>query len=462
VIRRWISPVIIVALLAGPFTVRAAQPESSVVVTAQQIALYADRALLLAQGGVSIHGSQLSVTATRAVYDLKANRLTTDGGYVYDFTAKRATFVQNARVPELSTAEATAIAQQVELVPAESISFTNAQVRSGTQLVPMASYSYAIPGPSAKDFGYSPVPSAALEWPVLLSNSSNAYTFTRGRYDRYNGGPGAGLEEHYARTDRGYLAAGQTLDAHGARLDLAAFQRMNGTLTQSFTGSRFIGATALRYALASSGRQGYAALSFAQYNGTRSDDLYVTGNQHAVRSIASFRFQADLGHDVHSSSHVGAQDFRLTPGIHVDSATLRIGGATLSSSADLGESLYNSGGGTLASSLTLWGSYPAGPRLLFNAGASFVHDAPPFPSTLRTYSLGMSLKQSQRLNVVTSLQRTNDYGQARGFGRPQYAAAFDVTIRRKDGRGVEIGAILPFGAAGNMYRAQVLNLRFLK
>ncbi|MGZ3496241.1 MAG: hypothetical protein ACXWNJ_01810 [Vulcanimicrobiaceae bacterium] len=460
--RRWIAPVIVLLLLALPPAARAGQADTAVLLTAQRIALYADRGILLAEGGVSIHGPQLQLEATRLVYDLKANRLTTDSGYVYDFGTKRGRRDANASVPQLSSAEATAVAQQAELQPAQTISLTNAQVRSGAQFVPMASYTYAIPSPSAKDFGYSPVPSAALEWPFVLTSAADSYSFARARYDRYNGGPGAGLEEHYAKTDRGYVAAGQTLDIDGARLDLAAFQRLNGALTQSLTGSRLTGATAVRYALSSSGRQGYAALSFAQYNGTRSDDLYVTGNQHGIGRLASFRLQADLGHDVHPVDYGGAQDFRLTPGVHVDSATLRIAGAALSTSADLGESVYDYGRGTLASALSFWGSYPAGTRLLLNAGASFAHDAAPFPSTLRTYTAGMSLKRSERFNVVTSLQRTDDYGQVRGFGRPQYAAAFDLTIRRKDGRGIEIGGIMPFGAVGNLYRAAVFNLRFVK
>ena len=162
------------ALLPLPIRAESAAP---LVITAQQIALFSDRGMLVADGGVSVRGTGLQIGATRAGYDLRANRLVamgdvsvTDGagthtgsGYVYDFTTHTGRFVQNAIVPEIAQAEAVAIAQQVELRPAQSIAFSNAQVRSGTALTPVAAYTYSIPPPTAKDFGYSPVPSAALE-----------------------------------------------------------------------------------------------------------------------------------------------------------------------------------------------------------------------------------------------------------------------------------------------------------
>jgi lipopolysaccharide export system protein LptA len=473
--RRFLSIVATIAFLA-PLPLRAAETSPPVVITAQQIALHADRGLLVAEGGVAVHGTTLVLTATRAEYDLRANRLTAAGdvsvtegstqlsaaGYTYDFSSKRGAVDKNARVAQLSSLDALATGQQVELRPGGTITFSNAQVLAGSTFAPMASYTYAIPAPAAKDWGYSPVPSAALEWPVLVGYSSDLYEFARFRYDRYNGGGGAGLEEHFARTDRGYLALGQTVDVDGARYDLVAYQRLNQSLSQSLTASSLIGTRTWRYALSSVGRHGYAALSTSQYNATRSDDLLVTGNQRPIGRVAQLRLQADLGHDVHPGDARVSQDFRLTPGLHVDTAAVRIGASNITSSFDLGESLYDYGRATLAGSATLWGTFPLNARLLFNGGATFSHDAPPYPSTFRTYTLGATWRASDAFNFVTSLSYAHDFGQSFGNGRPQYTAALDVRVKRRNGTGIEVGTLLPFGGVGNMNRQAVVNFRFFK
>ena len=444
-------------------------------VTAQQIALYADRSLLVASGGVAVRIGDLEIDATRAMYDLRANRLTAAGdvtvksasstasgtGYVYDFKTKSGAFAPGVSVPQFATVDALAIGQQLELRPGVSMTFSNAQARSGTSFVPAATYTYDIPPPAAKDFGYSPVPSAALEWPLLVSSGRNAYTFARVRYDKYNGGPGAGMEEHFAATDRGYLALAQTLDADGARYDVGAYQRIDDALSQSLTGSTLQGTHALRYALTSSGRNGFASLSFAQYNAQRSDDLLLAGNQRPVGGLGSVRLQFDFGHDVHPGDRRVSQDFRATPGLHFDTQTAHVGRASFSGSVDLGESVYDYGRGTLASTAGAWSTFPVDTHLQLNGGVTFSHEAPPFPSTYRTYTAGFTWKASRAFGLVSSLTYAHDYGQAFGSGRPQFSAAFDVQVRRRNGTGVEIGAILPFGGVGDMNRQAVLNLRFL-
>jgi hypothetical protein len=459
-----------------PTPVCAAAPSSAVMITAQSIALHSDRGVLIAEGGVAVHGPLLQLTATRASYDLRANRLIAAGdvavttgsttltttGYAYDFNTKRGQVNKGAVVPQLSNLDALVLGQQVELRPGASLTFSNAQVLAGSAFTPIASYTYAIAPPAAKDFGYSPVPSAALEWPVLIASSRNAYQFARFRFDRYNGGAGTGLEEHYARTDRGYVAFGQTLDVNGGRFDLAAYQRLNGSLSQSLAGSYLIGTHAWRYVLSSSGARGYASFSTAQYNASRSDDVLMTANQRPIGRIASVRPQLDLGHDVHPGDAAVAQDFRITPGVHVDSAGLRVGSSSLTSSFDLGESLYDYGRGTLSSSATLWFTLPLTSRMLVSGGATFSHNAPPYPATYRTYTLGTTWHASDAFNLVTSLNYTHDFGQTFGSGRPQYTAAFDVRVKRKNGAGLEVGTLIPFGGVGDMNRQAVLNLRFIK
>lgn len=458
-----------------PAAARAQSP--AVTLTAQQIALYADRGLLVAGGGVAARVGGMEIDATRAMYDLRADRLTAAGdvtvknasgttvsgtGYVYDFKKKSGEFVEQASVPQFPTIDALVIGQQLELRPGVSMTFSNAQARSGTAFVPAATYTYDIPPPSAKDFGYSPVPSAALEWPLVVSSGRNGYTFARLRYDKYTGGPGTGMEEHYAATDRGYLALAQTLDRDGARYDLGAYQRINDTISQSLTGSMLQGTHAMRYALTSSGRYGFASLSFAQYNAQRSDDLLLTGNQRPIGGIGSVRLQFDLGHDVHPGYRHLAQDVRATPGLHFDTQTAHLGRASLSGSFDVGESVYDYGRGTLSSTAGVWSTFPVDPHLQLNGGATFSHDAPPFPSTYRTYTGGFTWKASRAFGLVWSLTYAHDFGQAFGSGRPQFSAAFDVQVRRRNGTGIEIGAILPFGGVGDMNRQAALNLRFLR
>jgi hypothetical protein len=436
-----------------------------VVMTAQQIALYADRGLLVAEGGVAIRSSSFQITGTRAVYDLRANRLTLarDGaGYIYDFAKKAGSTVQNAVVPQFNTSDALAVGQQVEIQPATSITFSNAQVRTGTAFVPAASYTYDVPAPAAKNFGYSPVPSAALEWPVIVSNGSDGYTFARARYDKYNGGPGTGMEEHFASSARGYAVLAQTMDVDGGRYDMAAYQQINDTLSQSLTGSALSGARSLRYAISSSTRHGFAQLSLSQFNGTRSDDLLFTGNQRPVAGLGSSRLQIDFGHDVHPGDWPVAQDFRVTPSLHFDTATVRLGGSSIAGSFDLGESLYDYGRASLSSAAGVWSTIPVNAHVQMTGGMNFFHNAPPFPGTTRTYTGGLTWKASDAFNLVSSLTYAHDYGQAFGVGRPQFSAAFDVRFRRRNGTGFEIGTIVPFGGVGDMNRQAVLNLRFLR
>lgn len=459
-----------------PLPAPGAQAAPGAVITAQQIALYSDRGMLLADGGVSLRMPGLRLDATHAVYDLRANRLTANGtvtvadasgsrsgsGYVYDFASKHGAFNNNATVPQYASADAVAIAQQVELQPGQSITFTNGQVRSGSVLSPVASYTYGIPRPNAKDYGYSPVPSAALEYPFIVSSSSNEYSFARLRYDRYNGGEGIGLEEHYAASDRGYVAVGETLDADGGRLDLAAYEKLSDDLSQSFTGSTLYGVRDFRYSLTETSRSGYLSLSSSQYDGERSDDLTFQANQHNLGRIGSYHLEADLGHDVHPGDWDVAQDMRITPGVHLDTATAHVGAASLSGSFDLGEAFYDYGRATIDSTSSFWGTYPMNSHALWSGGMTFSHNAPPYPSTYRTYNLGVTWKTTDAFNLVTSLQYNHDFGQEYDYGRPEFSAAFDVRVKRRDGRGYEIGTILPFGGVGNLSRQAVLNFRFFK
>jgi hypothetical protein len=429
-----------------------------------------------ADGGVAVHWGGMEIDATHALYDLRANRLTAAGdvtvktssgqstgsGYVYDFAHKSGTFVRDAVVPQFNSVDALAVSQQVALSPSISMTFSNAQVRSGTAFVPAASYTYYIPPPNAKDFGSSPVPSAALEWPLIVSSGRQGYTYARLRYDRYNGGPGSGMEEHYAASDRGYVALAQTLDVDGGRFDLIAYQKITDTLSQSLTGSTLAGAHSLRYAMTSSTAHGFMSLSFAQYDAQRSDDLLFTGNQRPFAHVGSSRLQIDLGHDVHPGDWNVAQDLRVTPDFHFDTATINLGRASFSGSFDLGESFYDYGRDTLATTAGIWSAGTVNNHLQLSGGVNFSHYAPPLPSTYRTYTTGLTWKASDAFQLVSSFTYAHDFGQSFGFGRPEYSAAFDVTVRRKNGRGIEIGTILPFGGVGDMNRQAVLNLRLLR
>lgn len=432
--------------------------------TAQQIALYVDRGLLIADGGVSIKLPTGTIAVTRAAYNLRTNRLYTAGpAYTYDLSAK--VYIQmpshDDAVAQSQIAQANVIAQQVQIQPAKTLLFTSAQVSVGGVLQTAASYDYRIPPPNAKNFGSSPVPSAALEYARLLSSTRNAYTFARVRYDRYNGGPGIGLEEHLAKSNRGYAVFGETLDADGARFDLSTYQRINSRYTQTLTASRLFGQTYARYAVTRLGARGYASLAFAQSNGTRSDDLTGSGPRNPLGHIGFFSLQADLGHDVHPFDGLAVEDARLTGGVHIDLMPLHLGLATLSTSSDLGETIYNYGRGTLATTLSFFAARPAGPHASFSAGATFNHNAPPFPSTYRTYSLGTTYNPNQLLGIVASINYDRDVPQYLNFGRPEYTLGLDLRIRRKkDLRGIETGIVLPFGAVGQFHNVAGFNIRF--
>ncbi len=246
------------------------------------------------------------------------------------------------------------------------------------------------------------------------------------------------------------------------RFDLTAYEQITDSISQTLTGSMLQGTHAFRYALTSSTRRGFASLSFAQYNAQRSDDLLFTGNQRAIGHAGSGRLQIDVGHDVHPGDWNVAQDFRLTPSMHFDTATVHLGRAALSASFDLGESFYDYGRATLASDASLWSTLPVNAHLQLSGGTSFSHDAPPFPSTSRTYTAGMTWKASDAFNLVSSFTYAHDFGQSFGQGRPQYIAAFDVRLRRKNGTGLQIGTIVPFGGVGNMTRQSAFNVQFLR
>ncbi len=465
-VRRIVVFFAALAVLLVPRFAAAAQEVPIVTITAQQIALFADRSVLIADSGVSIRIQGVdAIDATRAAYDLRTNVLTADtsaGPLTYDFNKRTLAHPAHASVPQYNINDAFAIGQQVELRPGETIAFSNAQVRAGSTFVPAAAYTFTIPPPNAKDFGYSPVPAAAIDYGFLLGSSRNAYEFTRFRYDKYNGGLGAGLEEHFAPTDRGYAAFGQTLDINGGRLDMALYQRMNDTYSQSLSGSYLAGTHTARYAITAGGKRGYALFSIFQYNNFRTDDVLVSGNQHPFARFLSLRLQADLAHDVHPGDWHVPQDYRLTPLIHADTVPAHLGALSLSASGDLGEAFYNYGRATLASDMTLWSSLPVNRRLQFTGGATFSHNAPPFPATFRTYTLGNVWRASDAFNLVTSVNYTHDFGQIFGYGRPQWTAALDVTFRRRNHTGIEIGAVEPFGGVGSMYRQSGFNIRFFK
>jgi hypothetical protein len=165
---------------------------------------------------------------------------------------------------------------------------------------------------------------------------------------------------------------------------------------------------------------------------------------------------------VHPYDYAGGQDFRVTPAVNFNSASLHVGGASLSTSVSAGESLYDYGRATLATSQTLWATVPVAPKFTLSGGATFSHTAPPFPSTFRTYTLGETWRASRAFNLVSSLTYTHDFDQAFDIGRPQFSAAFDVRIIRRNGTGFEVGTILPFGGVGDMDRQAAFNVRFIR
>jgi hypothetical protein len=326
------------------------------------------------------------------------------------------------------------------------------------------------------------LPQSGLDLPITVAQSGQFLTQTHVRYDGYGGGFGYGIEEHFARSDRGYAALGLSNDAYGPRADLAGYEQITPQLAQSVSASLFNHFLFGRYALTSTGRRGFATFSVVQVDATQNDDLYLSTQDRPIWRLGTYRLQAGFGLDIHPSDYQAILDSRAMLGASLQSPVVRIAGATLSANYDFTSTSYNYGRQRWLGSLVFWSTRQFGRAWTMNAGATYsqindrfrtnqdVYYPPIAPgyltgdgtiydgltayignSTFRTYSVGSTYTPSPRFSLATALNYNHDFPQYRGYGRPQYDATIEVRWRRAKGGGIEIGRDIPFGWAGQRY-----------
>ncbi|MEO6913513.1 MAG: hypothetical protein ABI182_05775 [Candidatus Baltobacteraceae bacterium] len=500
--RRFLPVLAVISIFAAPAVARASA-QSSFDITAQTISLYADRRLLSATGAVTIQIGTSTVACTRAVYDIARNRLTADGNvsvtqggkktsaiaYAYDpITGKQALLTNNAgdakafAVRDLVGIDPFITSNRVTVFPKSALQFTAGTLYAGGSASAVSSYTYSLAQTSGHDFGTSPLAQNVWDVPYTVYANDRFWTITHGRYDQYGGKIGFGIEQRYARSDRGSVGVALTHDSYGSRVDLIAFEHMNAHLTQSLAESSVGAVSYARYALVNSGRRGATSLVLAQYNGSQSNDLFYTTNDRNLGRWLTYHVQAGVGRDAHPTNYPIGQDFRTTFGTYLSSAPVQILKTSLSASFDLSDSLYAYGRDNVASTLGLWATRSIGRKIFLAGNATFAHygdllrtnqrafyplvtqyatsDGSIYPGYVaydgvaiyRSYFASLNYQATPRFTLYTSLAYANDFPQYRGFGRMQYVGTIDLHITRKRGGTIEFGRIEPFGWAGQRYR----------
>ncbi len=501
-IRYFLILLVLSSFITAPSIARAAS-EGSFDVTAQNISLYADRRLLSATGAVTIQIGTRTISCMRAVYDIARNRITADGNvtlsengkttpltaYAYDPSVGKQLLLtatsgdpKSFAVPDLVGIEPFITSNRVTVFPQSALQFTAATLYAGGGTSSVSSYTYSLVQTTGHNFGTSPLAQNVWDVPYTLHSNERFWTIAHGRYDQYGGKVGFGIEQRYARSDRGSVGVALTRDLYGPRIDLIAFQRMTPHLTQSFSGSTVGANSYARYALVNSGRRGATSLVLAQYNGSQSSDLFYTTNDRELGRWLTYHMQAGVGRDVHPNNYPIGQDFRTTFGLHLSSASVQILKTSLSASYDLSNSIYAYGRDNIASTFGLWATRPVGRSLFLTGNATFARygdllranqrafyplipnyttaDGSLYPgyaaydgaSIYRSYFASLNYQATPRFSLYTSLAYANDFPQYRGFGRMQYVGTVDLHITRKRGGTIEFGRIEPFGWAGQRYR----------
>ncbi len=465
-----LATVLLLACGLLPQPARAAAPPPSIEITASNVALYTDRRVLVADAGVAVKVGTRSLGAAHAIVYLNEGRAILSGGvtledggvktsgaaYALDIETGEGHFIDSAMSNDTGGTAPVVTSQRVVIRPNESLTFTPAQVGNGAAVQTVASYTYPLAAPHARDFGPSPAVGAALEYPFLLGRGQNGYVFGTARYDHYLGGAGAGLEAHLATSERGYASFAVTQDGDGARYDMLAFQSLTPGLNQTLSGSSGIGLKYARYALTSFGRTGTVQLALAQNGATHSDDLYASTNRSPLGGGFALRFDGDVGRDVHPSDYAIAQDRRASIGAVLDAPTLHLAGVSLSAQATAGGTAYSYGRRAFDQGVSTFASRSFGSSLLLSAGAAILQSNDQiglFPrGTFRTYTASGTYQPRAPWNIFSSIQYAHDWPQFLNYGRPEFLQTIALRIHRKHGLGIEIDTSFAYGRTGQMPR----------
>lgn len=449
------------ALAAGP-------PPSPIEITAQNVALFTDRRVLVADAGVAVKVGARTLGAAHAIVYLDEGRAVLSGGvtlddagttssgasYALDIETGEGHFIEAVATNDTGGTTPVVTSQRVVIRPNQSLTFTPAQVGNGVAVQTVASYTYPLAAPHAKDFGPSPGIGAALQYPFLLGSGRDGYVFGSGRYDRYLGGAGVGLEAHVATSPRGYAALSVAQDGDGARYDMLAFERLRDGLTQTLTGSRGIGLAYARYALTSFVPTGTMQLALAQNGAMHSDDLFASTNRKAIGGGFALLFNADVGRDVHPADDAIAQDMRESVGMVLDGPVYHVAGASLSLQATAGGTAYSYGRRSFDQGASAFVSRSFGSILLLNGSAAILQSNDQvgiYPrNTFRTYTAGGTFQPHAPWSLFTTVQYAHDWPQFRDFGRPEFLQTVALRIRRRHGPGLEIDTSFAYGRTGLM------------
>jgi hypothetical protein len=449
------------AVAAGP-------PPAPIEITAQNVALYADRRVLVADAGVAVKTGTRTFGASHAIVYLNEGRAVFSGGvtledgttkqtgaaYALDIETGIGHFIDAVSTNDSGGTTPVVTSQRVVIRPNESLTFTPATVGNDSAVQTVASYTYPLAAPHARDFGPSPAIGAALQYPFLLGRGRNGYVFGTGRYDRYLGGLGAGIEGHFATSERGYAALAATQDGDGARYDLQAFQSIQDGLNQTLSASRGIGLEYARYALTSFGRTGTLQGSIAQNGATQADDLFASTNRHALGGGFALRLDGDLGRDLHPTDYAIAEDGRASAGAILDGPTLHFAGVSLSAQATAGGTAYNYGRRAFDRGVSTFASRSFGSLLLLSGSAAIAQindQVGVYPrATYRTYVAAGTFTPRAPWSIFSSVQYANDFPQYAGFGRPEFLQTIALRIHRKRGPGLEIDTSFAYGQRGFM------------
>jgi|GEM_PF-2126472 len=447
------------AFAAGP-------PGPRIEITAQNVALFTDRRVLVADAGVAVKVGTRTLGAAHAIVYLGEGRAVLSGGvtldvggtktsgasYALDIETGIGRFVDAVTTNDTGGTNPVVTSQRVVIRPDDSLTFTPAQVGTGVAVQTVASYTYPLAAPHAKDFGPSPGIGAALQYPFLLGRGRDGYVSGTGRYDRYLGGAGVGLEAHLATSPRGYAAFSVAQDGDGARYDLLAFENVSDGLTQTLTGSRGVGLAYARYALTSFGRTGTLQFSLSQNGATHSDDVFASTNRAAIGGGFALLFDGDVGRDVHPADFAVAQDVRGSLGAVLDGPSYHVAGASLSLQASAGGTAYSYGRRSFAQGASAFVSRSFGPMLLLNASAAVFQSndqVGTYPrSTFRTYAVGATLQPRAPWSLFTTVQYAHDWPQFANVGRPEFLQTVALRIHRTRGPGLEIDTSFAYGRTG--------------
>src|SRR6185503_2593505 len=132
----------------------------------QNVALFTDRRVLVADAGVAIKVGMRTLGAAHAIVYLGEGRAVLSGGvtlddggtktsgasYALDIETGIGRFVDAVTTNDTGGTNPVVTSQRVVIRPDDSLTFTPAQVGTGVAVQTVASYTYPLAAPHAKDF----------------------------------------------------------------------------------------------------------------------------------------------------------------------------------------------------------------------------------------------------------------------------------------------------------------------